>query len=404
MEYIDGGVTASKGFSASGVRVGLRSGQQKKDLALIYSENECNGAAVYTQNIVQAAPVTITKQHLSNGRLQAVICNSGNANACNADGEEKALATCQAVAKLLGIAAENVGVASTGTIGVPLNYSLIEGGLPGLVEGLSPQGNQAAMEAIMTTDTMEKQAAVRLELGGKVVTIGGISKGSGMIHPNMATMLAFITSDAAISSEMLRLAIKQAADKSFNRISVDGDTSTNDMALIMANGTAGNDMIERVDNDYIAFVSALTAVCTKLAKRMARDGEGATRMIECRVKNAPDEQAANALAKSVIASNLVKSALFGKDANWGRILCALGYAGVNFDPWKVDVCFESSNGRVDVCRDGCSLAFDEEAALQVLEPEEVTISVDLKQGDVEGVAWGCDLTYDYVRINGAYRT
>lgn len=403
MQFVQGGVTAAKGFQASGVHVGLRKNQSKKDLALIYSKTECTAAAVYTRNIVKAAPLYVTQEHLADGKCKAVICNSGNANACTADGMERAKQMCSAVAQELGIQPEDCAVASTGTIGVPLDIGKIQAGIPSLVAGLTTDG-EAAAEAILTTDTVKKECAVAFELDGKPVHIGGIAKGSGMIHPNMGTMLCFITTDAAISATMLQKALRTATDKSFNRVSIDGDTSTNDTALVMANGLAGNEQIAAEGPGFDIFTEALAAMCVELAKKLARDGEGATKLIACNVEGAGSESDANALAKSVIASSLVKSAMFGKDANWGRVLCALGYAGVAFDPLKVNVDIVSSGGRITMCKDGAGVAFDEDKALAVLEPDVVTIEVDMQSGGAQGCAWGCDLTYDYVKINGSYRT
>lgn len=403
MKNIEGNVTAPKGFVASGVYCGLRK-NAKPDLALIYSEKECVAAAVYTQNKVYGAPITVTKEHLKSGSLKAVICNSGNANTCAPGGIEAAKRTCAAVAKELNIDITDVAVASTGVIGQPLNVAAIENGVPELVKDLSREGGIKAAHAIMTTDLAEKEIAVEVEIDKKPVRLGAICKGSGMIKPNMATMLCFITTDAAITTDMLKKALKNCVDDTFNCVSVDGDTSTNDMVLIMANGMAGNKEIQNRSQAYKKFVEALKYICTYLAKCMAKDGEGATKLITCEVINAKSKKDADALAKSVIMSNLVKAAMFGKDANWGRVLCAMGYSGVDFDPNKVDVTLTSAYGSVKVCENGNGLAFDEALALKVLDGDEVTITADLKSGICEGLAWGCDLTYDYVKINASYRT
>jgi len=406
MNEISGGVTAALGFTAGGVHCGVKRGSSpsKPDLALIYSECDCAAAAVYTTNRVKAAPIYMTMQNLENGRARAFVCNSGNANACAPEGMENAGRMCTAAAKALGCAPEEVVVASTGVIGQRLNIEAIEAGLPALAGSLSRDGSDLAARAIMTTDTVMKQAAVQCRIGGRTVTLGGIAKGSGMIHPNMGTMLAFLTTDCAITSEMLHEALTETVKKTFNRISVDGDTSTNDMAAILASGLAGNEQIEWKDTDYQVFSQALTAVCRTLARTMARDGEGASRLVTCIVKNARSEESAERLAKSVISSSLVKAAMFGADANWGRVLCAMGYAKAPFRPEYVDVAFSSAAGSVAVCRDGAGLNFDEELAKQILSQDEVVIQVDLKEGASSAECWGCDLTYDYVKINGDYRT
>jgi glutamate N-acetyltransferase/amino-acid N-acetyltransferase len=405
MKQIRGGVTAPHGFLASGVHCGIRKNKDKKDLALIWSERPCSAAAVYTTNRVMGQPLRVTKEHLSDGIAQAVIVNSGNANTCTGeDGIAAARRMAVLVAERLPVKAEDVIVASTGVIGVPLDVSVVEAGMEALVAGLGKAGSIDAREAIMTTDTMKKEAAVAVEIGGKTVTIGAMAKGSGMIHPNMATMLGFITSDCAISPELLREALSASVRRTFNMVSVDGDTSTNDMVAILANGMAGNLEIRERGPEYRAFAQALDYLNTEMARLIARDGEGATKLVECIVTGAPGDEEAAALAKSVISSSLVKTALFGSDANWGRILCALGYTPSTFDPDKVAVAFESPKGYIEVCKNGASLPFSEEKAKKVLSAPEVSILVDLGSGAAEATAWGCDLSYEYVRINGDYRT
>ncbi len=405
MDYIDGGITAAKGFLASGLHCGIRKNKTKPDLALIYSRQECKAAGVYTQNLVKGAPITVTKKNISNGTARAIICNSGIANTCAPDGIEKAEEMCRIAASVLGISQADVVVASTGVIGPSLPTEPIRAAAPALKEALSPEGSLAAATAIMTTDTFPKEAAVRFTVGGKEARIGGISKGSGMIHPNMATMLCFVTTDCAISTDMLQKAVKTAADATFNMISVDGDTSTNDTFVVLANGAANNAEITCEGEDYRSFVAALTAVGEKLAKMMARDGEGASKLHICRVEGAPDLAAARTIAKSVISSSLVKAAMFGSDANaGGRAMCAMGYAGAQIDVDKVDISFSSAQGAVQVVQKGCGVAFSEELALRVLGQEEVTTLIDLHMGDAFAEAYGCDLTYDYVKINADYRT
>jgi len=406
MEWISGSVCAPQGFKAGGAHCGLK--KEKSDLALIMSDTPANAAATYTKNAVQAAPLHVSRQHLADGTLQAVIINSGNANACAPDGEQNALAMCEFTAKGLGIAVDQVAVSSTGVIGVSMTpkIDLVKAGIETLTTKLTADasGSGAAAQAIMTTDLTQKEMAVKLTLGDKMVHIGAIAKGSGMIHPNMGTMLCFITTDAAIEKNLLTKALRHAIDYSYNRISVDGDTSTNDFCLILANGQAENPEITDEDADYTAFVEALTALCIHLARAIAADGEGATHLITCEVSHAPDEGTATEIARSVIASSLVKSAIFGKDANWGRILCAAGYAGVSFDPELVSISFASEAGEIAVCKDGRGLQFDEDLAAKVLTPHEVMIRIDMAQGSASSVCWGCDLTYDYVKINGDYRT
>ena len=404
MNYIEGGVTAAQGFQAGGIHCGIRQNKSKPDLAMIYSEIPCATAAVYTKNLVEGAPILVTQKNISNGYAKAVICNSGNANTCNADGVEKAEAMCELTAKALGIDAQDVVVASTGVIGQVLPLEPIAAGIPELVKVLSPEGSLGAATAIMTTDTVAKEAAAELELDGKTVRVGGISKGSGMIHPNMATMLCFVTTDCAITPEMLDKAIHQVTEKTFNMISVDGDTSTNDTFAVLANGAAGNSMITAPGQDYDKFVEALEAVCRKLSKLMAGDGEGATKLLVCKVDGAADLDMAKTVAKSVICSTLFKAAMFGADANWGRVLCAIGYSGAAVDVNKIDVSFRSAKGQVDVCSNGAGIPFSEEQASQVLGEHEIEILIHLHMGDVDAEAYGCDLTYDYVKINGDYRT
>ncbi len=404
MKMMEGGVTAAQGFVAGGIHCGVRKNKSKPDLAMIYSEKPCTAAAVYTRNLVKGAPILVTQKNLADGTAKAVICNSGNANTCNADGVEKAEAMCQLTAKALGIAPQDVVVASTGVIGQVLPLEPIQEGIPELVKTLSPEGSLAAATAIMTTDTIPKEAAAQVEIGGKTVTLGGISKGSGMIHPNMATMLCFVTTDCAITPEMLDKAIHQVTEKTFNMISIDGDTSTNDTFAILANGAAGNETIAVPGPDYDAFVEALEAVCRQLSKLMAGDGEGATKLLVCQVEGAADPETAKVVAKSVICSTLFKAAMFGADANWGRVLCAIGYSGAAVDVHKIDVSFRSAKGQVDVCQNGAGIPFSEEKASEVLGEKEIDILVHLHMGQEQAEAYGCDLTYDYVKINGDYRT
>ena len=404
MKMIEGGVTAAQGFVAGGIHCGVRKNKSKPDLAMIYSEAPCAAAAVYTQNLVKGAPILVTQKNIADGAAKAVICNSGNANTCNADGEEKAQTMCDLTAQALGIAPQDVVVASTGVIGQVLPIGPIAAGVPELVKALSADGSHAAATAIMTTDTIAKEAAAEVEIGGKTVKVGGISKGSGMIHPNMATMLCFVTTDCAISPAMLDKAIHQVTEKTFNMISVDGDTSTNDTFAILANGAAGNPEITAPGPDYDAFAEALEAVCRQLSKLMAGDGEGATKLLVCRVDGAMDLSMARTVSKSVICSTLFKAAMFGADANWGRVLCAIGYSGAAVDVNKIDVSFRSAKGQVDVCQNGAGIPFSEEEASQVLSEHEIEILVHLHLGEASAEAYGCDLTYDYVKINGDYRT
>ena len=403
IKEIQGGVCAAKGFTANGVHCGIRKNKTKRDLALIYSETQASAAAVYTQNLVKGAPLMVTKNNIADGKAQAVICNSGNANTCNANGIEIAEQTCSLLAAELNIAAKDVVVASTGVIGQPLDITPIANGIPSLVAGLGAHSDLAC-EGIMTTDTKAKEIAFEFTVGGKTCRIGGIAKGSGMIHPNMATMLVFVTTDCAISSDMLVKALSADVKDSFNMISVDGDTSTNDMVSVLANGMAGNDEITAEGKEFDEFCAALAAVTTYLCRKIAADGEGATKLLECKVTGAKDEQTAKTVAKAVICSSLVKAAMFGSDANWGRVLCAIGYSGADVDVNKVDVAFRSAKGTIPVCENGAGIEFSEEIAKEILLENEIEILVVLGNGDGKATAWGCDLTYDYVKINGDYRT
>ncbi|MBQ8429882.1 MAG: bifunctional glutamate N-acetyltransferase/amino-acid acetyltransferase ArgJ [Clostridia bacterium] len=403
LKQIQGGVCAAKGFTANGVHCGIRKNKTKRDLALIYSETVASAAAVYTQNLVKGAPLTVTKNNIANGKAQAVICNSGNANTCNANGIEIATQTCELIAKELGICPTDIVVASTGVIGQPLDITPIQNGIPALVEGLGAHSDLAC-EGIMTTDTRPKEIAFEFEIGGKVCHIGGIAKGSGMIHPNMATMLVFVTTDCAISSKMLEKALSADVKDSFNMISIDGDTSTNDMVSVLANGLAGNEEIACVGAEFDSFCEALNAVTTYLCREIAGDGEGATKLLECKVCGGKDTAAAKTVAKSVICSSLFKAAMFGADANWGRVLCAIGYSGADVDVNKVDVSFRSAKGEIAVCKNGAGVEFSEEKAKEILLEKEIEVLIGLNDGDGKATAWGCDLTYDYVKINGDYRT
>ena len=404
MELINGGVCAAKGFTASGVHCGIRKNKTKRDLALIFSETKASAAAVYTTNLVKGAPLAVTKMHLMDGKAQAVICNSGNANTCNADGIEVAQKMAEITAAELGIDKEDVVVASTGVIGQPLDITPIKNGLPALKEALGDNNSEYAAEGIMTTDTVKKEVAVSFKIGGVECKIGGIAKGSGMIHPNMATMLVFITSDVAIAPEMLQKALSSDIQNTFNMVSVDGDTSTNDMVCVLANGMAGNKEITADGEDFDTFMKALNTVTVHLCRMIAGDGEGATKLLECRVTGAADEKTAKTVAKSVICSSLTKAAMFGADANWGRVLCAIGYSGADVDVTKVDVSFESNKGIIPVCKDGSGIEFSEEIAKEILLEKEIIINVGLNSGESSSTAWGCDLTYEYVKINGDYRT
>lgn len=404
IKTIEGGVCAAKGFTASGVHCGVRKNRTKKDISLIYSETKASAAAVYTTNLVKGAPLIVTKQHIEDGYAQAIICNSGNANTCNANGIEIAEGMSLLLAQALGIAQTDVVVASTGVIGQPLSLDPISAGIPELVKMLSAKGSNDAAEGIMTTDTIKKEIAVEFTIAGKTCKIGGIAKGSGMIHPNMATMLVFITTDCAISPKMLQKALSCDIKNTFNMISVDGDTSTNDMVTVLANGMAKNDEITSEGEDFETFMKALNTVNIYLCRAIASDGEGATKLLECKVSGAKDEATAKTVAKSVICSSLFKAAMFGADANWGRVLCAIGYSGADVDVNKVDVSFASDKGSIEVCRNGAGVNFSEELAKEILLEKEIEIIVTLGSGDASATAWGCDLTYDYVKINGDYRT
>ena len=404
IDKIEGGVCAAKGFVASGVHCGIRKNKSKRDLALIYTEKKASAACVYTQNLVKGAPIYVTKENVSDGYAHAVICNSGNANTCNKNGIEIAKGMCDALADEMNISANDIVVASTGVIGQPLDLAPIKSGIPSLVAGLSADGSKNAAEGIMTTDTKLKEISFKFDIGGVECHIGGIAKGSGMIHPNMATMLVFITSDVAITPAMLRKALSEDIKHSFNMISVDGDTSTNDMVSVLANGVANNPEINSEGEEYDVFCAALSATTTYLCRSIAADGEGATKLLECIVEGGVDYDSTAKVAKSVICSSLVKAAMFGSDANWGRVLCAIGYSGVDVDTDKIDVSFKSKAGSVEVCHDGRGIDFSEEIAKVVLTEDEIQICVNLNVGDTTAIAWGCDLTYDYVKINGDYRT
>ncbi len=405
-KYVDGGVCAPKGFVANGLNCGINPDKNKNDLAMIYSGTICNAAAVYTQNKVKGAPITVTKEHLkeSGGKACAVVANSKNANTCNADGIEKAEKICQLAADALGIDVNLVINASTGVIGQPIPIEPFENYMGELAAGLSVSGATAAATAIMTTDTFDKQVAVEFELGGKICRLGGMAKGSGMIHPNMATTLNFITTDAAVSSEMIQKALDEIVKVTYNCLSIDGDTSTNDTLSVMANGLAGNEEITADGTDFEIFEKALYIVMECLTMMLASDGEGATKMLECTVAGAPNRDTAIIVAKSIVRSPLTKCAMFGEDANWGRILCAIGYAEADFEIEKVDVDLESKEGLVSVCRNGAGIPFSEEEAAKVLSAKDIYINVNLNQGEQSAKAWGCDLTYDYVKINGDYRS
>ena len=406
LREISGGVCAAKGFKAAGIHCGVKAGSSpdKNDLALILSEKECAAAAVYTLNRVKAAPIYVTMDHLEDGVAWGVVVNSGNANACCPMSHENAEAMCAAAAKATGLEAGDFAVSSTGVIGQTINIEAIEAGMPLVAQALSADGSDAAAKAIMTTDTVKKEIAVALTIGGKEVHIGAIAKGSGMIHPNMGTMLAFITTDCAITYGVLEDALREVVAHTFNRVTVDGDTSTNDTCLVLANGMAGNELIEWKDEDYEAFKAALDYVCRYLARCIAGDGEGATRLVTCKMLGARSEESAERLAKAVVGSALVKAAMFGADANWGRVLCAMGYSKAPFRPEHVDVSFQSVAGEILVCHQGDGLDFDEDKAKEILSEQEVVIVVDLHEGEDSAECWGCDLTYDYVKINGDYRT
>lgn len=402
MKIISGGVCAALGFQAGSIRCGIKDSRTNDDTAIILSDCECTAAATYTLNRVKAAPLYVTMEHLENGVARGIVANAGNANACAPDGMENARRMAKAAASVVGVDKKDLVVASTGVIGQRLNIECIEANLGGIT--LSGDGSEQANLAIMTTDTKTKTAAVEFTIGGKTCRIGGICKGSGMIHPNMGTMLSFVTTDCAITHEMLLDALQENVKKTYNRVTVDGDTSTNDMCVVLANGKAGNPLIEWQDEDYQVFCKALSEVNTRLARQIAADGEGATKLVTCTVKQSRTEEAAERLAKAVVGSNLVKAAMFGADANWGRVLCAMGYSKAPFRPEYVTVAFESAAGSVTVCEKGAALDFDEELAKKVLSESEVVILVDVNEGSESATAWGCDLTYDYVKINGDYRT
>lgn len=406
LKEISGGVCAAQGFRAGAVHCGVKanSSPDKKDLALILSQQECAAAAVYTMNRVKAAPIYVTMGNLENGEAWGVVVNSGNANACCPMSHENAVAMCQAAAQATGRAPEDFVVASTGVIGQTIDIGAIQAGIPAAAAAMSTDGSDGVANAIMTTDTVKKEIAVSFSIGGQEVKMGAVAKGSGMIHPNMGTMLAFITTDCAITHQMLSEALHEVADKTFNRVTVDGDTSTNDTCAVLANGMAGNDLIEWKNEDYQVFKDALSHVCRYLARSIAGDGEGASKLVTCRVTGARSEETAERLSKSVVGSALVKAAMFGADANWGRVLCAMGYSKAPFRPEYVDVSFQSCAGEILVCKQGEGQPFDEDRAKGILSQKEVIIAVELHEGEDMAECWGCDLTYDYVKINGDYRT
>jgi glutamate N-acetyltransferase/amino-acid N-acetyltransferase len=404
IKFIEGGVCAAKGFRAGGVHCGFRKNTKKKDLGIIVSDVMCSAAAVYTQNKVKGAPILVNREHLKDGRAQAAICNSGNANTCAPGGVEIARETCRLAADALGLNAKDIIVCSTGVIGEPISIETFQRGIPKLVKKLSYDDSDGMAKAIMTTDTVKKEVAVTFTLGGKKCSLGGIAKGSGMINPNMATMLSFLTTDVFISSNMLKVALDRDIIETYNQLSIDGDTSTNDTVTILANGCAGNPEIDAPGADFDVFKAALRAVTVQLCRGIVKDGEGATKMLECAVKNAPTAAIARLIASTVVQSDLVKTAVFGEDANWGRVLCAVGYTDADFECGRIDIFLSSKAGEVQVCRASEALVFNEEKAKKILEQDEVWITVDLHDGTKEGTAYGCDLTYDYVRINGRYRT
>ena len=403
MEIINGGVCAAKGFTAGGIHCGIRKNRTKKDLTLIFSEKRAAAAAVYTTNLVKGAPLVVTKNHIADGFAQAVICNSGNANTCNANGIEIAEGMSKLVAETMNINESDVVVASTGVIGQPLDIEPIKNGMESRKKYLGNNSLDAA-EGIMTTDTVVKEIAVSFTVGGKECKIGGIAKGSGMIHPNMATMLVFITTDCAISPEMLQKALSSDIKNTFNMVSVDGDTSTNDMVTVLANGMAENEEITCDGEAFNTFMKALNTITVHLCRMIAGDGEGATKLLECQVNGAKSEAIAKTVAKSVICSSLTKAAMFGADANWGRVLCAIGYSGADVDVTKIDVSFISDKGEILVCKNGAGVDFSEEKAKEILLEKEIVTKIELNDGASSATAWGCDLTYEYVKINGDYRT
>lgn len=404
LKFIEGGVCAPIGFTASGIHCGIRKNKEKKDLALIMCEKECDTAAVFTKNLVYGAPITVTRENISDGKARGVICNSGIANTCSPDGVEKAQMMCDLASAATGTKATDFIVSSTGVIGPSINIEPIKNGMSQLVNGLSRDGSDSAANAIMTTDTVKKEFAVEFVLGGKICRIGAIAKGSGMIHPNMATMLCFITTDANISSKCIKSALLTVIDDSFNMLSIDGDTSTNDTVAVLASGFCENDRIDSENGDYAVFTEALSVLCKKIVRLMAKDGEGATKLVECFVSGAESREIAKACAKSVISSALVKSAMFGADANCGRILCAIGYSGAQIDAGKIGIEYISDRGAVTVCQNGIVIDFSEEKAKDILSADEIQIAISLNSGEENATAWGCDLTYDYVKINGDYRT
>lgn len=406
MAIFENAVTQTPGFKAAGVHVGVKtSNKEKKDVALIYSEKPCAVAGMFTTNVVKAAPVYYDMKVVESGRAQAIIANSGNANACTGEqGEKDAATMAEAAGAVLGLKANEVLVCSTGVIGHNMPMDRVLSGIKAAAANLSSDGGRDAAEAILTTDVYRKEISKTVDLNGITVTISGMAKGSGMICPNMATMLCFITTDAAIDSKVLQMALKESVALSFNQISVDGDMSTNDTVLMLANGMAGNAAITPNNDSYQKFVAVLKDICFYLAKKIARDGEGATHLLEAQVIHAASEEDALKAAKSVVSSDLVKAAIFGKDANWGRIICAAGYSGAKFDQSKVDISLSSYSGEITVAKNGGGLEFDEDYALKILSEENITAIIDLKAGKFSGKAWGCDLTYDYVKINADYRT
>lgn len=403
--FIDGTITTPQGFTGAAICGGIKEGNTtKKDIMMVKCDTLCNAAAVYTKNLVKSDAILVTQEHLKNGKAQAIVANSGNANTCNADGYKKASDVCKLCASTLNIAEDDVIVASTGVIGVPLPLEPFENKLYLMKKMMSSENGSDCAEAIMTTDTVKKEMAMEMTIDGKTVTVGGIAKGSGMIHINMGTMLSFVTTDCAISSKMLEEALKEAVEDSYNMVSVDGDTSTNDTLAIMASGKAGNKEITTKNEDYKIFVAGLTEAFKSLAKQLAKDGEGATKLLICDVSGAKTKKDAVGVAKTVIGSSLVKTAMFGADANWGRVLCAIGYSGMDVDISKVKVTFKSEGGEVLVCENGAGVGFDEDEAKKVLSCDTVIINIELNDGEGFAEAYGCDLTYDYVKINGDYRT
>ena len=403
--FIDGTITTPQGFTGAAICGGIKEGNTtKKDIMMVKCDTLCNAAAVYTKNLVKSDAILVTQEHLKNGKAQAIVANSGNANTCNADGYKKASDVCKLCASTLNIAEDDVIVASTGVIGVPLPLEPFEHKLYLMKKMMSSENGSDCAEAIMTTDTVKKEMAMEMTIDGKTVTVGGIAKGSGMIHINMGTMLSFVTTDCAISSKMLEEALKEAVEDSYNMVSVDGDTSTNDTLAIMASGKAGNKEITTKNEDYKTFVAGLTEAFKSLAKQLAKDGEGATKLLICDVSGAKTKKDAVGVAKTVIGSSLVKTAMFGAEANWGRVLCAIGYSGMDVDISKVKVTFKSEGGEVLVCENGAGVGFDEDEAKKVLSCDTVIINIELNDGEGFAEAYGCDLTYDYVKINGDYRT